>query len=126
MAKKNYKIELNQAVVQMIETNIQEAFVETGEQVKQEIEDEEVIPYDTGALQRSLRLRTRLSFRRGRNINISTNENYGARLYYHPEFKFKKDHNKNARAKWFHPWIAGPKTSGITTKFANNLRKRMR
>ena len=32
---------------------------------------------------------------------------YARRVYFHPEYRFKKDENPNAKGKWFEDWMSG-------------------
>jgi len=43
----------------------------------------------------------------GKSRIVVKNTKYAVRLYFHPEFKFKRTINKHARGLWFEPYLSG-------------------
>lgn len=73
-----------------------------------EIKNAQVMPYDTGNLQRD---NTFVDYSKSKNglVSLISQTPYARRLYFHPEFNFRKDKNPNAQGKWLEPWINGDK-----------------
>lgn len=77
------------------------------ETLKSDIVISQVVPKDTGELERSC-------FINLENVNdgithISFDTPYARRLYWHPEYNFRTDKNPNAQGKWMDPYINGEK-----------------
>ena len=45
----------------------------------------------------------------GKVVLVHSGIPYPRRLYFHPEFNFKQDHNSKAGGMWFHPYLTGSK-----------------
>ena len=52
--------------------------------------------------------------------DVVWNTPYARRLYYHPEYRFQKGENPNAKGKWLDDWLPG----GSEADFAPNAYKR--
>jgi hypothetical protein len=81
----------------------------------------EVVPKQTGELERSAKIDTSKS-KRGK-VSISYDTPYARRLYWHPEYNFRKDKNRHAQGEWLRAWAEGKKDRSVTTAFKNLLKK---
>lgn len=124
MAGIKFKVSYNPKNINKIEKSIKDSFIEAANKIKQDIIDAQVIPYKTGATQRSLEVKAvRQSGRL--EVQMSTSTPYSKRLYYHPECNFRRDKNANAQARWFDAWIFGSKKDDFQKYFKNSLKKEM-
>ena len=67
----------------------------------------QVMPFDTGNMQNAQTYVDTTDLPDG-NVSIVTGSPQARRLYYHPEYDFRKENNANAGGLWFDPWIDGP------------------
>lgn len=82
------------------------ALEQTAEALHTEVVQAQVFPRDTGNLQNESTFVDYTNASKGKVSLVSTTP-YARRLYFHPEYKFSKDENPNARGKWYEPWISG-------------------
>lgn len=90
--------QLNQAAVTALE--------QTAEALHEEVQQAQVMPFDTGNLQNES---TFVDYSQSNNgkVSLISSTPYARRLYYHPEFNFQKDKNPNAKGRWFEDWLPG-------------------
>ncbi|MEK3796116.1 hypothetical protein MKX42_30705 [Paenibacillus sp. FSL R7-0204] len=81
----------------------------------------EVVPKQTGHLEISANIIT-TKVKRGK-VTISYDTPYARRLYWHPEYNFRKDKNRNAQGKWLEAWAEGKKTKSVRDTFKRLLKK---
>ncbi|CQR51480.1 hypothetical protein [Paenibacillus riograndensis] len=81
----------------------------------------EVVPKQTGELERSATIDASKS-KRGK-VTITYDTPYARRLYWHPEYSFRKDKNRHAQGEWLRAWAEGKKTRGVTKAFKELLKK---
>lgn len=103
------KIELNTAAIARLDEAIVRALEKTGEVVLADIRNAAVMPYAQGNMQDD---DTYVSDAREDNsgmvVDITTTTGGKARrLYYHPEYNFRKDRNANAGGEWTKAWQDG-------------------
>lgn len=102
-----------------------EALVETADALKSDLVQSQTMPKDTGLLQdRSTFVDD--SKKNNRKVSIVSDTPYARRLYYHPEYNFKKDKNAEAGGMWFQPYIDGNKKNFANKAFARLLRGKLR
>ena len=94
------KIKINQTAIIAITAKAQAALEQTAEALHTEVVQAQVIPRDTGALQNESTFVDTSKSNQGK-VSIVSSTPYARRLYYHPEYNFKKDENPNAKAHWF-------------------------
>ena len=82
-----------------------QAFEMTAEALKTEINTSEVTPKQTSALEESLTIDTG-KINKGK-IKMIYNTPYARRLYYHPEYNFRTDKNRNAKGLWLDDLLTG-------------------
>lgn len=75
----------------------------------------EVVPKQTGELERSVFIDESQS-KRGR-VTLIYDTPYARRLYFHPEYNFRKDKNRNAQGMWLEEWANGKKDNVIKRVF---------
>ena len=85
---------------------MKDALVETMGELQDRIREEQVIPRDTGALQ-GVKFFVDDSMRDAGIVMLVNEGPYARRLYYHPEYNFRQDKNKNAQGMWFSLWQRG-------------------
>lgn len=125
MAGVKFKVNYNYKNINKIDKSIKNCFIEAAEKLKQDIIDAQVIPFDTGATQKSLEVN--VLERQGRiEAQLSTSTNYSDRIYWHPEYNFQTKHNKNARGRWFDTWIWGTKKDDVRRYFKESLERELK
>lgn len=83
------------------------------------------MPKDTGALQDLSTSIDRERLAEGL-VLISSFTPYARRLYYHPEYNFRRDKNPLAGGRWFDPYLTGyAKSAFIPTTFQSFLAQEM-
>jgi len=103
-------------VAKVIEAAVMAA-EQTAFAIKSDVEEAQVIPFETGDLSGSDVDRSR---RKSGKFNIVHSMPYARRLYWHPEYNFRRDKNPNARGEWYESWLTGDRK-----KFANESFKKL-
>lgn len=120
------KIKINRMAVKAITAKAQIALEQTAEALHKEVVQAQVIPRDSGNLQNESTFIDTTKSNQGKNSIVSSTP-YARRLYYHPEYNFKKDENPNAKGHWFEYWQKGGKHEDFCNKiFAENMRRLMK
>lgn len=101
---------------QLIQAQIT-ALEKTAEALHTEVVQAQVMPRDTGHLQNSS---TFVDFSQSSSgtVSLVSQTPYARRLYFHPEYNFRKVENSNAQGKWLEPWISGTKKDWCPSAFA--------
>ena len=90
----------------------------TAEDVLTNITMANVVPHKTGFLQRDstdvLKAKNKDD-----SASIRWSATYAARLYYHPEYNFRK----GRKGRWADDWINGSKQDFVFKSYTKNLRK---
>lgn len=89
--------------------------------MKTDLLQSQTIPFDTGMLQNDA---TFLDISRAQDgcIAIVSDAPYAARLYFHPEYNFRTDENKDAGPHWFESYISGEKKDFILENYSRLLK----
>lgn len=111
------KVTIDLAMLKRLDNAAKVALSKTAEAVKTDIINEQVIPFDTGNLQNESTFVDTTKISEGKTSIVSSTP-YARKLYYHPEFNFRKTNNGNARGEWFEPWISGSRKSFVAEAFA--------
>lgn len=90
--------ELSEAAVRSLE--------QTAEYLHAEVQQAQVMPFDTGNLQNESTFVDTSESSQGK-VTLVSSTPYARRLYYHPEYNFRKDENPNAGGEWYKDWISG-------------------
>lgn len=114
--KVSSQIIIHNRVVQRLTKASIKALEATAEHLHTEVQQAQVMPYDTGHLQGD---GTHVDFSQSKNglVSLITQTPYARRLYFHPEYNFRKDKNPNAQGKWLEPWISGDKKDWCLEEF---------
>lgn len=109
-------IELNNANINRLIEAHSKALEMTTEAVLSDIKTSQVVPKDTGTLEGSgfVDLSEIKSF----IARIVFDTPYARRLYWHPEYNFRKDKNPNAQGKWMESYLTGEKQSFIKDTYS--------
>ncbi len=104
----NVKVKINHKNLAAIEDIAAQALVKTAYAIKTDVRQSRTMPFETGALQNRS---TNVDDSQSKNFKVSivSDTPYARRLYFHPEYHFNREHNKNAGGKWFEPYITGEK-----------------
>ena len=109
MAKKvSSKVTIYPHKIKKLTTAQVQALEITAGLLHSEVVQAQVMPWDTGQLQRESTFVDYSQSKSGTASLISQTP-YARRLYFHPEYNFRTTHNPNAQGKWLEPWINGDK-----------------
>lgn len=100
------------------------ALEQTAEALHTEVIQEQVMPRDTGSLQNESTFVDYSNSKRGQ-VSIVSNTPYARRLYFHPEYKFSKVENPNAKGEWYKDWLDGGKNENFVTETFLELYRRL-
>lgn len=113
------KVELYQREIKELQKAIDITGLDAAIVLKKEITDSKTIPKDEGELESSGAVKR---IRAGR-YQIVYSTPYAVRLYWHPEYKFRRDKNSNAGGLWLHPYIDGEKKDSYKNIYSRFLKK---
>lgn len=120
MIKVSSKVKLNMPKIRQLSQAQVTALEQTGEALHTEVVQAQVFPRDTGNLQNESTFVDYSQSRSGKVSLVSTTP-YARRLYFHPEYRFQKSENPNAKGEWYEDWVPGGKES----EFAINAYKKL-
>lgn len=113
---------VNKTNLHLLNSLMKKNLIKSVEALKIDVIDSKVMPFDTGAMQnRNMYVDTK-SINKG-FVLLKVDGSYPRRLYFHPEYNFRKDKNENAQGQWFVPWISGNKKLFLSIAFARFMRK---
>lgn len=84
------------------------ALEKTAEALHTDVVQAQVMPRDSGHLQNESTFVDYSQSKSG-TVTLVSQTPYARRLYFHPEYNFRKVENPNAQGKWLEPWINGSK-----------------
>ena len=84
------------------------ALEQTAEALHTEVVQKQVMPFDTGNLQNESTFVDNSRSSSGK-VSLVSSTPYARRLYFHPEFNFRKDENPNAKGEWYEDYVPGGK-----------------
>ena len=96
------RVELNMSVLNMLDNAQFEALAQTADATLTELRDRQVMPFDTGNLQNDS---TFVDDSQKDKVSIVSSTPYARRLYFHPEYNFKRGNNSRAGGKWFDSFL---------------------
>jgi hypothetical protein len=96
------RVELNMSVLNMLDGAQYEALAQTGDATLTELRDRQVMPFDTGNLQDDS---TFVDDSEKGRVSIVSSTPYARRLYFHPEYNFRRGNNARAGGKWFDSFL---------------------
>lgn len=104
----NVNFTLNYKNLAAIDEIAVQSLIKTADAVKTDVQQSETMPMDTGSLQNRSTFVDK-SQAKDLKVMIVSDTPYARRLYFHPEYRFNHEQNKNAGGKWFEPYIDGTK-----------------
>ena len=113
------KVTLNRQALARLGQIQQQALEMTAEAVRTDIVTSAVVPKQTGELERSSFVDTKTP----RKARIVFDTPYARRLYWHPEYNFRRDKNANAQGKWMEAYHAGDKRVWVQKSFATFVKQ---
>lgn len=119
------KVKLNTQNINYLKTIAQEALIETADATKNDLINSQTMPFDTGAMQNRSTFIDSSKKAKGK-VSIVSDTPYARKMYYHPEYNFKKDKNPNAGGMWFEPYIDGNKKNFCQNAFKRILGNKLK
>ena len=96
------RIELNMSVLNMLDNAQFEALAQTADATLTELRDRQTMPFDTGNLQNDS---TFVDASQRDKVSIVSSTPYARRLYFHPEYNYRRGNNASAGGKWFESFL---------------------
>lgn len=119
------KVKMNRRALNEISGAATEALQQTlkgsRDSILGDIMTSEVVPKQTGELERSAFVDDSQA-KRGK-VSVVYDTPYARRLYYHPEYNFRRDKNRNAQGMWLEAWANGEKDNVIKRVFSTLWKK---
>ena len=109
-------IKLDEAKLKELTRQQYISLAQTADALVTDLRDSQTMPFDTGNLQNDSTFLEDSQKAQGR-VSIVSSTPYARRLYYHPEYNFKRNNNGSAGGKWFEPYISGNKSDFIVNAF---------
>lgn len=118
----NSTIKINEAKLKKLTQAQFDSLAQTADALLTDIRDEQLMPFDTGNLQNDSTFVDDSQKQKGR-VSIVTTAPQARRLYFHPEYNFRRNNNSNAGGKWWESYISGDKKDR-PAKFYKGIFKR--
>ena len=112
------RVELNVSVLNMLDNAQFEALAQTADATLTELRDRQVMPFDTGNLQNDS---TFVDDSQRDKMSIVSSTPYARRLYFHPEYNYRRGNNASAGGKWFESFL---NDDFIVSAYARLLKQR--
>lgn len=96
------RITLDMGVLNMIDNARYDALAMTADATLTELRDRQVMPFDTGNMQNDS---TFIDDSQKDKVSIVTTSPQARRLYFHPEYNFRRNNNSRAGGKWFESFL---------------------
>ena len=96
------RVELNMSVLNMLDGAQYEALAQTADATLTELRDRQVMPFDIGTLQNN---KTFVDDSQKTTVSIVNEGPYARRLYFHPEYNYRRGDNASAGGKWFESFL---------------------
>lgn len=100
------QVKINSSRIKQLTQAAVTSLEQTAEKLHTEVVQAQVVPFRTGALQNESMFLDRSEAINGK-VSLVHSTPYARRVYFHPEYRFKKDENPNAKGKWFEDWMSG-------------------
>lgn len=99
---------INKAHLDMMQGVFQRAQIKTVDALKTDVQNSQTMPFDKGTLQNESMHVDDSKVSSGK-VSLVHSGPYARKLYFHPEFNFRQDHNSKAGGLWFEPYLTGSK-----------------
>lgn len=117
-------VKLNMPAIRQLELAQIMALEHTAEELHTEVLQAQVMPFDTGNLQNESTFVDNSQSVKGK-VSLVTSTPYARRLYFHPEYHFKKHENPNAKGEWYEDYVPGGKYDDFAQKAFKELYRRI-
>lgn len=124
MIKANSTVKLNMAAIGQLSRAQIVALEHTGEALRGEVKDAQVVPMKTGNLTGEAFFCDYSEESQGK-ATLVHNTPYARRLYFHPEYHFNKEFHENAKGKWFEDYVPGGKHDQFAQKKYKEIYRRI-
>lgn len=115
-------VTLNKAKLEKLTKTQATSLAQTADALLTDLRDEQLMPFDTGNLQNDS-TSVDDSQKEKNRVSIVSTTPYARRLYFHPEYNFRKNNNSKAGGKWFEPYISGNKKNFARDAFAKLFKR---
>ena len=115
-------VKMNPGAVSTLARAQRQALEMTGQQVLNDVRDEQTMPFDTGNLQNDQTYMDDSKSAQG-VVSVVSDAPQARRLYFHPEYNFQQGKNPNAGAGWFDPYIDGNKAKQVKEWFKQFVKR---
>lgn len=115
------KVIIDPAALRKITEAAHQALEMTATAVKSDIEASQVVPKEIGELERSGFVDA-TGLAQGK-VAVVYDTPYARRLYWNPQFNFRRDKNPNAQGKWMDSYIDGENQHFIPEAFMHFLKQ---
>ena len=112
------RVELNVSVLNALDNAQYESLAMTADATLTELRDRQTMPFDTGNLQNDS---TFVDDSQRDKVSIVSSTPYARRLYFHPEYNFRRGNNAGAGGKWFDSFL---NDDFIATAYAKLLKQK--
>ena len=96
------RVELNVSVLNALDNAQYDALAMTADATLTELRDRQTMPFDTGNLQNDS---TFVDDSQRDKVSIVSSTPYARRLYFHPEYNYRRGNNASAGGKWFESFL---------------------
>lgn len=96
------RIILDQSAIDRLDKVAVECIALTADATLTELRDRQVMPFDTGNLQNDS---TFVDDSQQGKASIVSSTPYARRLYFHPEYNYRRNNNGNAGGRWFDSFL---------------------
>ncbi len=124
MIKVSSVVNLNMPRIRQLTDAQVTALEQTADALHTEAVQAQVIPRDTGNLQNESTFVDCSASKSGK-VTLVSSTPYARRVYFHPEYHFRRDENKNARGKWYEDWLPGGKKAGFAIGAYKKIYRRL-
>ena len=112
------RVELNVSVLNALDNAQYEALAMTADATLTELRDRQTMPFDTGNLQNDS---TFVDDSQRDKVSIVSSTPYARRLYFHPEYNYRRGNNASAGGEWFESFL---NDDFIATAYAKLLKEK--
>ena len=109
-------IKLNEAKIKELTKQQYISLAQTADALLGDVRDEQLMPFDTGNLQNESTFVDDSQQVQGR-VSVVSTAPQARKLYFHPEYDFRRNNNSRAGGKWFELYISGSKKEWVVNTF---------
>lgn len=113
---------INHGKVKSIDKAMQNALEGAMAALRNDLIQSQTMPFEHGELQNRSMSVDKSKIASGR-IRLNTDTPYARRLYFHPEYNFRKEDNPHAQGRWLDTYLDGPKKEYFSKAYKLILKK---